>query len=168
MSFFYKTAVKKTVVKKCSELNNLFQQQLRVIRVVLSGNLEVEYSTLRIGGDLEKCLAGQVVNYLLGIDIEFNASNSKDTIFKANYYKIRNKVKQYAENKMNSNLEVRKLIVYTLRMDSIIQTELYGYKYGSTYEYNRKYNLLSKYGYEFPDETNQDMYMELCKKFAQG
>lgn len=69
---------------------------------------------------------------------------------------------------MGNNLEVRKLIVYTLRMDSIIQTKLYGNKYGVTDEYKRKYNLLSKYGYEFPDETTQDMYMGLCEKFAQG
>ena len=168
MNIFFKTSVKKAVINKWITLNNIFQQQIGIIRVTLSENLEVEYSTLMVGSDLEKCLAEQVVNYLLGIDIESNALNSEDIVFKANYYKIKNKIKQCSEHKMGNNFEVRKLIVYTLRMDSIIQTKLYGNKYGVTDEYKRKYNLLSKYGYEFPDETTQNMYMGLCEKFAQG
>lgn len=83
MNIFFETSVKKAVIKEWNKLNNIFQQQLRVIRVILSENFEVEYSTLMIGGDLEKCLAGQVVNYLLGIDIESNALNSEDIVFKA-------------------------------------------------------------------------------------
>lgn len=159
MNIFYNMGVKKWEKR--------FEQQLGVIRAVLLKDLEVEYKILTIRGDSGQQLAKQVVNYLLGADIETKTLNPEDTVFTANFSKLKDKVKQYAEHKMNRDWDVRKLIVYTLRMDGSIKSCLYGIKYLTTHEYKRKCDLLLRYGPEFPDKIKQNMYMKLCKNFEQ-
>lgn len=158
MNIFFRMASKKW--------DRLFQQQLRFIRVVLCTELGEEYKIFSFDDDLEKILAAQVVNYLTGVDIDSYIQNANDETIKIKIGKIKNIVKQSADEKMRNDNEVRKLIVYTLRMDITINSGIHGKKYFSTDEYKRKFELLSKYGSEFSEGLTQKMYMELFEKFS--
>ena len=152
---------------KAKKREKIFQQQYRIVSVTLYNNLVKECSTLNIDDNLKRVLSAQIVNYLLGQDIENVVLNIKDEVLETNFDKIKDKIKLYAEDKMSRDLEVRKLVVYTLRMHMALQECLLGKKYHITSDYERDYNLLLKYGNEFPDEVKQNMYMELCENFVQ-
>jgi hypothetical protein len=146
--------------------NKVFQQQLRLIRVTLYMDLQKEYNELNLDGEVKKVLAAQIVIYLLGGDYETAASNSDDLEFINNFNKIKNNIKTYADEKMSKDYDVRKLIVYTLRMDMIIQCGLIGAKYLKTSDYLRRYSLLLIYGEEFKESANPNMYLKIYDDFV--
>ncbi|HEY5562926.1 MAG TPA: hypothetical protein VIK72_14430 [Clostridiaceae bacterium] len=170
MNLIYKMAARRW--------DKLFKQQVKYIKAFLYEDLVEEYKNLDLNLEGEKTLsaqntesevlAAQVISYLLGEDIEGEALRSKDVVFKAVFEKTKNEIKQYAQNKMKNDLEVRKLIVYTLRMGMTIQAGILGNKYLVTPEYKRKSSLLLKYGHEFPEEVNENMYMEIYKNFIKN
>jgi hypothetical protein len=146
--------------------NKVFQQQLRLIRVILYMDLQKDYSKLNLEDEVKKVLAAQTVIYLLGGDYETAASNSDDLEFINNFNKIKNNIKTYADEKMSKDYEARKLIVYTLRMDMIIQCGLIGTKYLKTPDYLRRYSLLLIYGEEFKESVHPNMYQKIYEDFA--
>ena len=170
MNLIYKMAARRW--------DKLFKQQVKYIKAFLYEDLVEEYSTLNLNSEVKNAsptqsiegevLATLVASYLLGEDIQGEALHSKDVVFKAVFEKTKNEIKQYAQNKMKNDLEVRKLIVYTLRMGMTIQAGILGNKYLVTPEYKRKSSLLLKYGHEFPEEVNENMYMEIYKNFIKN
>jgi hypothetical protein len=146
--------------------NKSFQQQLKFIRVVLYMDLQKDFSKLSIEDEVKKVLAAQVVVYLLGGDYENTVSNSEDLVFINNFNKIKNSIKTYADEKMSKDYEVRKLIVYTLRMEMVIRCGLLGAQYLKTPDYKRRYSLLLIYGEEFKESVQPNMYQKIYEDFV--
>ena len=155
IAFFQKPTLKQTV--------DTFNEQLRVIRVVLYADLKDEYSH-EYETETAGVLAAQVVNYLQGEDLEqiyVNASNSNKAVID----RIKKQIPKRADDLLKANKSVRELIVYTLRMKVVLKFALVGEAYLESPEKFRIETILKKYGAEYPKEASPELYKEIVARF---
>ena len=118
-----------------------FNKQLRFLRVALYAELTGECQR-EFEPETAKSLAAQVVNYLTGAEINGD----------------RNQIIRRAEDKMSRDKFVRKMIVYTLRMKTVLLASKFGEGYLSSPEMKRGELVLGRYGAEFPEEARPGRY----------
>lgn len=108
---------------------------------------------------------GQVVNYLFAGDPDgYDPSLSKEQI---NLIKdIQQNLPELSHEAAMNNKELRKIVVYTLRMRVMLHTMLEG---NADWLFNnpegkRTQNILNIYGAEFPEEVTDKMFNKLVKQ----
>jgi len=145
------------------QIVNLFNMQLRRIRVTLCGDLYDEYSK-EYDIETAKVVAANVVNYLQGEDIEEIYQKTTGRL-RATLGQIKNQVPQKADNLLKTNEKVKQLIVYTLRMKVVLNFSLYGKDYLLSSEKVRIENILKEYGPEYPEEASPELYSQIVDRF---
>ncbi len=139
---------------------------LRMFRVDLFADLKSEY-TKSLDAETAGILSAQVVNYLVGEDIDDVLEHAIDPL-KSKIVGIRDQIEEHALTKLNSDPIVRRLVVYTLRIRVVLQFGLIGEEYLLSPEKQRIEKILSQYGAEFPEEASLEMYETLVWNYHQN
>jgi hypothetical protein len=129
-----------TKVDLCSDLNNIYSSQLE--------------------SNVARILAAQVVNFLMGEDIDEIARDSDEPL-RSWIMVILPQVRQRAAEYMQADRQTREIIVATHRMTSVVNFGKYGIAWLQSPEKMRIERLLVKYGPEFPEEITPAAYTEL-------
>lgn len=140
-----------------------FNDQLRIIRILLFADLRDEYSH-EYDSETSGRLAAQVVNYLQGEDLEDIYRDSSDADKKVIDH-IRTQIPIKANHLLKTNDLVRKLIVYTLRMKAVLRFAEIGESYLEDPEKLRIDNILEEYGAEYPEEASPKLYRKLVDEY---
>jgi hypothetical protein len=135
-----------------------FQKQQRYMQVMLYKEIsEILLKERTFEADVAKSLAAQIVNYYSGFDIDEQFRNMKEPN-KSRVAKIRQWIIPKAEEMLKNNYNLRRLIVYALRMDIVYKFAMEGEKYLESDEKERKYSILKNFGAEFPMEANPQLF----------
>ena len=135
-----------------------FQKQQRYMQVMLSKEIsQMLVKEGRFEGDLPNWLAGQIVNYYSGFDIEEQFRDMQDPM-KTQVAKIRQWILPTAEDLLKANYNLRRLVVYTLRVDTVYKVARLGQKYLDSNEWGRKESILGRFGGEFPQEASRELF----------
>jgi hypothetical protein len=138
-----------------------FPDQLRLLKVIFYKWFAVEFSKLP---DMDRqssgVIAGQVVNYLTGEDLDA-ASDNLDEKVKTMIAALRPDVPEIADNLMSQNRELREIIVHTLRMRLVLNLHYQAGEAAASGLEKRITDLLMNYGPEFQEELTPRRYNQL-------
>jgi len=142
-----------------------FQKQQRYMQVMLCKEIsEKLLKELTFEADVRESLAAQIVNYYSGFDIDEQFKNMKEPN-KSRVAKIRQWIIPKAEEILKNNYKLRRLIVYTLRMDIVYKFAMEGEKYLESDEKKREESILIKFGREFPEEANPQLFDKIFSDY---
>jgi hypothetical protein len=141
------------------DLDENFTMCLRLMKVDLCEDLRNIYSA-QMDGNAAKPLAAQVVNFLMGGDIDEIARVSDEPL-RSWIMAILPQVRQRAAEYMQADRRTREIIVATLRMTSVLNFGKYGIAWLQNPAKMRIERLLVEYGPEFPEAITPAAYMQL-------
>jgi len=140
-----------------------FAMCLRAITVDLFADLSNIYSS-QMDGKAAKALAAQVVNFLMGKDIDEIARVSDEPL-RSRIMAILPQVRQRAAECMQADRQTREIIVATLRMTTVLNFGKYGRAWFQSPAKMRIEQLLVEYGPEFPEEITPAAYEQLSARY---
>jgi hypothetical protein len=141
------------------DLDKAVSMSLRALKVDLFADLSNIYSS-QMDHEVAKTLAAQVVNFLMGGDINEIARVSDEPL-RSRIMAILPQVRQRAAEYMQADRQIREIIVATHRMTSVLNFAKYGTAWLQNPEKMRIEQLLVEYGPEFPEEITPAAYMQL-------
>ena len=141
----------------------VFETGAKAIQVPLYAELKFTYSKEMIS-EVACVLAGQVVNYLMGEDIDEIHKNAQEPT-KTVIGQIKDQIPKRAHQLMARDDSTREVIVATLRMISVLKFAIIGESYMTSPQKQRVENLLVEYGREFRYEMTPDKYMALAHTY---
>jgi hypothetical protein len=141
------------------DLDDNFAMCLRLMKVDLCEDVRNIYSS-QMDDKAARTLAAQVVNFLMGEDIDEIARVSDEPLHSW-IMAILPQVKQRAAEYMQADRRTREIIVATHRMTSVLNFGKYGIAWLQSPEKMRIERLLVEYGPEFPEEINPEAYIQL-------
>ena len=142
-----------------------FQKQQRYMQVMLYKEIsEKLLKELTFEPNVTQVLAGQIVNYYSGVDIDEHVKNMEEPN-KSSVAKIRQWIIPKAEEILRNSYNLRRLIVYTLRMDIVYKFAMEGEKYLESDEKKRKESILIKFGPEFPEEAKPQLFDKIFSDY---
>ena len=143
----------------------LFATCLRAIQVDLFADLSNIYSS-QMDGEAAKTLAAQVVNFLMGEDIDEHHIIARfDEPLRSWIMAILPQVRQRAAECMRADRQTREIIVATLRMTTVLNFGKYGRAWFQNPAKMRIERLLVEYGPEFPEEITPAAYIKLFASY---
>jgi hypothetical protein len=145
------------------DLDENFAMCLRLMKIDLADDICNIYSS-QIDHKEARVLAAQVVNFLMGEDIEEIARVSDDPL-RSRIMAILPQVQQRAAEYMQADRQARKIIVATHRMTSVLNFGKYGTAWLQSPAKMRIERLLIEYGPEFPEEITPEAYIQLFAKY---
>jgi hypothetical protein len=107
---------------------------------------------------------GQVIQYLFAEDPADFGDASPVQVERIK--RIREVIPEKSKDAMQNNMDMRKIIVYTLRMRTYLHTMIDGAEWINTPDGKRAWNILQIYGGEFPEEVTDKMYTKLVNQSA--
>ena len=107
---------------------------------------------------------GQVIQYLFAEDPNDYGEASPEQIIRIK--RIRQVVPEKSKDAMANNKDMRRIIVYTLRIKTYLHTMLNDAEWINTPDGKRTWDILQIYGGEFPEEVTDKMYSKLVNKSA--
>ena len=153
---------KRTIIDDAKD----FETQLRIVKVLLYKKACNYFESQVDNKELAGVYAARVACYLIGEDLDTDTPEATEFAVKEGK-KIRNKIPELASGFMELDMVIRELVVYTLRMRSVIVAYIFEKK-GSVFfespEYERINEVLQKYGKEFPEEANPKLYAEIVNR----
>jgi len=153
------------VQKRLSDDIVKFQKQQQYIQVMLCKEISKKLvEELTLEADVTRCLAAQIVNYYSGFDIDEQFKNMKESD-KSNVAKIRQWIIPKAEEMLRNNYNLGRLIIYTLRMDIVYKFAMEGEKYLQSDEKKRKESILIRFGAEFTEEANPQLFDKIFSDY---
>jgi len=141
------------------ELDKVVSMSLRLLRVDLFADLSNIYSS-QMEHDAANTLAAQVVNFLMGADIDEIARTS-DELLRSRIMAILPQVRQRAAEYTQADRQTREIIVATHRMTNVLNFGKYGTAWLQDPAKMRIERLLLEYGPEFPEEITPAGYIQL-------
>ena len=141
------------------ELDKVVAMSLRTMKVDLFADLSNIYSS-QMDCEAARTLAAQVVNFLIGGDIDEIARVSDEPL-RSRIMAILPQVRQRAAEHMQADRQTREIIVATHRMTSVLNFAKYGIAWLQDPAKMRIERLLVEYGPEFPEEITPAAYMQL-------
>lgn len=148
-------------IKKFANEISTFQKYHHYMQVALYKEIADRLqSTSTLCEEDVKRLSAQIINYYSGYDVNEQLKNIQEPN-KSSIEKIKHLIIPTAEDLLASNHSLKQLIVYTLRMDIVYECATKGEDYLNSNEYNNKYKILAKYGSEFPEEANPQLYYKI-------
>ena len=149
----------KRAERSLDNLDENFTMCLRALQVDLCADLSNIY-TSQMDGNAGRALAAQVVNFLMGEDID-EVARVSDEPLRSRIMAILPQVRQRAAEYMRADRQTREIIVATLRMTSVLNFGKYEIAWLQSPEKMRIERLLVEYGPEFPEEATPAAYMQL-------
>ena len=140
-----------------------FATCLRAIQVDLFADLSNIYSS-QMDCEAARTLAAQVVNFLIGGDIDEIARVSDEPL-RSWIMAILPQVRQRAAECMQADRQTREIIVANLRMTNVLNFWTYGTAWLHNPAKMRIQQLLVEYGPEFPEEITPEAYAQLTAKY---
>ena len=140
-----------------------FETCLLVIQTDLYADLRNIYSS-QMDREAAGTLAAQVVNFLMGKDIDEIARVSDEPL-RSRIMAILPQVRQRAAECMQADRQTREIIVATLRMTSVLNFGKYGRAWFQSPAKMRIEHLLVEYGPEFPEEIAPEAYEQLAARY---
>jgi hypothetical protein len=144
-------------------LGDNFAECLRLMKIDLAYDISNIYSA-QMDYKVARALAAQVVNFLMGEDIEEIARVSDEPL-RSRIMAILPQVRQRAAECMQADRQTREIIVATLRMISILNFGKYGRAWLQSPAQIRVERLLVEYGPEFPEEIKPAAYMKMFSTY---
>lgn len=144
---------------------NEFIKSHRVVDTTLFTELRKEYSQ-EMPQEKASVLAAQVVNFLTAQDIDEVIANAEEPLRKQ-IIDIKDQIEIRGHEKLQKDREARELVVYTLRMKTVIQFGLIGEPYMTSAEKQRIDKILTRYGAEFTKEAEPKTYAEMVYRYYQ-
>lgn len=141
------------------ELDDNFVVCLRLMKVDLANDICNIYSS-QMDHKEARTLAAQVVNFLMGEDIDEIARVSDEPL-RSRIMAILPQVRQRAAEYMQADRQTREIIVATHRMTSVLNFGKYGTAWLQDPAKMRIERLLVEYGPEFPEEITPAAYIQL-------
>jgi hypothetical protein len=117
-----------------------------------------------MNNEMAPTLAAQVVNFLVGDDID-EVARAADEPLRSRIMAILPQVRQTAAEYMNADRQTREIIVATLRMMTFLNFSKYGESWFQNPDKTRVELLLAEYGPEFPQEITPAVYMRLFSAY---
>jgi hypothetical protein len=143
------------------EVDEVFAMCLRQIKVILYEYVSNIYSS-QMDGEAAKTLAAQVVDFLMGEDIDEHHIIARfDEPLRSWIMAILPQVRQRAAEYMQADRQTREITVATLRMTSVLNFGKYGIAWLQSPAKMRIERLLVEYGPEFPEEITPAAYVQL-------
>ena len=105
---------------------------------------------------------GQCLNYLFAEDPDSYGNADAQQIERIK--RIRRVLPGQSREAMSNNKDLRRIIVYTLRMRLYLHTMLEGTQWIRTPEGKRTWDTLNIYGGEFPEEVTDKMFDKLVRQ----
>jgi len=133
------------------------------VRVDLAEDLCNIYSS-QMDRQAARALAAQVVNFLMGEDIDEIARVSDEPL-RSRILAILPQVRQRAAECMQADRQTREVIVATLRMTTFLNFGQYGKAWFQNPAKMRIERLLVEYGPEFPEAINPAAYEQLSARY---
>lgn len=153
----------KRVERSIEDLDEDFAKCLDLIKVDLCEDVRNIFSSQMDGKEV-RILAAQVVNFLMGEDIDEIAGASDEPLH-SGIMAILPQVRKRAAEYMQVDQQTREIIVATLRMTSVLNFGKYGIAWLQSPEKMRIERLLVEYGPEFPEEITPAACMQLFAKY---
>ncbi|MGP8250816.1 MAG: hypothetical protein ACLQHF_02215 [Terracidiphilus sp.] len=141
------------------DLDKAVSMSLRALKVDLCADLSNIYSS-QMDHEVARALAAQVVNFLMGEDIDEIARVSGEPLH-SRIMAILPQVRQRAAEYMQVDRQTREVIVATHRMTSVLNFGKYGIAWLQDPAKMRIERLLVEYGPEFPQEITPGAYAQL-------
>ena len=113
---------------------------------------------------ISKTLATKVISYLTGEDISDIITGIEESL-RERILRINPKLETIALQLVDSDREIRELIVYTLMMKVVVSCKKIGTSYLNSAEKKRIEEILIRYGSKFPEEATLDRYISLVLKY---
>lgn len=107
---------------------------------------------------------GQVMQYLFAEDPAEYGDALPEQIERIK--RIRKIVPEKSREAMQNNKDMRKIIVYTLRIETYLHTMIDGVDWIHTPDGKRTWDILQIYGGEFPEVVTDKMYTKLVNQSA--
>jgi hypothetical protein len=107
---------------------------------------------------------GQVLQYVLAEDPADYGDASPEQV--ARIKRIREVLPEYSREAMQNNKDMRKIVVYMLRMKVYLHTMLDGAEWIDTPEGKRAWDILQIYGGEFLEEVTDKRFNKLVNQCA--
>jgi hypothetical protein len=107
---------------------------------------------------------GQVIQYLFAEDPNDYGEASPEQVTRIK--RIREVVPEKSKDAMANNKDMRKIVVYTLRIKTYLHTMIDGAEWINTPDGKRTWDILQIYGGEFPEEVTDKMYTKLVSRSA--
>jgi hypothetical protein len=145
------------------DLDENFAMCLRAMKVDMCADLSNIYSS-QMESEAARTLAAQVVNFLMGEDIEEIARVSDEPL-RSRIMAILPQVRQRAAEYMQADRQTREIIVATLRMTTFLNFGEYGLAWLQSPAKMRIERLLVEYGPEFPEEITPAAYIKLFTSY---
>ena len=145
------------------DLDENFAICLRLMKVDLCEDLRNIYSS-QMDDKAARTLAAQVVNFLMGEDIDEIARVSVEPL-RSRIMAILPKVRQRAAEYIQADRQTGEMIVATLRMTTFLNFWKYGEAWFQDPAKMRIERLLAEYGPEFPEEITPAAYVQLFATF---
>ena len=133
------------------------------VRVDLAEDLCNIYSS-QMDRQAARALAAQVVNFLMGEDIDEIARASGEPL-RSRIMAILPQVRQRAAECMQADRQTREIIVATLRTTTVLNFGKYGKAWFENPAKMRIERLLVEYGPEFPEEIHPEAYEQLAARY---
>ncbi len=152
-------------IDKVNENLKRYIEQLRSVKVVLYVDFAARFKKDH-AEDIAKVLAGQVINYLMGEDIEEVYQNAAEPL-KSKIGQIKDQVSGLADKLMQSDAQLRQVIVYTLRMEDVYKLGEFGEEYLTSADKARIDRVLKRYEGEFTEEATPSLYSLIVTRFIQ-
>ena len=147
------------------QVDEIVSVSLRALKVDLFADLSNIYSS-QMDGDAAKTLAAQVVNFLMGEDIDEHHIIARfDEPLRSWIMAILPQVRQRAAEYMQADRQTREIIVATLRMTTFLNFWKYGEAWFQNPAKMRIERLLVEYGPEFPDEITPVAYAQMFSAY---
>jgi len=159
LSRFFKPAESSINDLDLNKLDEYLAMSLRAMKVDLFADISNIYS-LQMDGNTAKALAAQVVNFLMGEDIDEIARVSEEPL-RSRIMDILPQVRKRAAEYMQADRQTREIIVATHRMTSVLNFWKYEIAWLQSPEKMRIERLLVEYGPEFPQEITPAAYMQM-------
>ena len=145
------------------DLDKVVSTSLRLLKVDLWEDLSNIYSS-QMDHEVARGLAAQVVNFLMGEDIDEIARVSDEPL-RSRIMAILPQVRQRAAEYMQADRQTREIIVATHRMTSVLNFGKYGTAWLEDPAKIRIERLLVEFGPEFPEEIAPAAYMQLFSAY---
>jgi hypothetical protein len=142
-----------------NKLDEYLSMCIRAMKVDLCADLNNIYSS-QMENKLARTLAAQVVNFLMGEDIDGIARDSDEPL-RSWIMVVLPQVRQRAAEYMQADRQTREIIVATHRMSSVVNFGKYEIAWLQSPEKMRIERLLVEYGPEFPEEITPAAYAQL-------
>jgi hypothetical protein len=145
------------------EVDEFVSTSLRLLKVDLCEDLSNIYSS-QLDYKVDRTLVAQVVNFLMGEDIDEVARVSDEPLH-SRIMAILPQVRQRAAEYMQADRQTREIIVATLRMTTFLNLWKYGEAWFQNPEKMRIERLLVEYGPEFPEEITPVAYAQMFSTY---